>query len=120
MNVVFDEDFNLLEQHKVTDYGSGHESAMRPWVERMDDLLIVSYDIQTTHTFVAVRLNLDGVEDVDTGFPGDSEEDGEDAGPESVEESESASKDGGCSAVGGSVGGLLTVLMLLGARRRAE
>ena len=81
---VFDEEFNLLEQTKLTNYGSGRDSAMRPWMERIDDLLIVSYDILTTHTFVAVKLNLDGVEAVDTGFTppeGDEGGDGSDEPP---------------------------------------
>ncbi len=117
---VLDEDFNLLEQHKLTNYGSGRESAMRPWMERMDDLLIVSYDIKTTHTFVAVKLNLDGVEDVDTGFPGsDSDDDAgtDDARRDAADDEDS--KDGGCAVAGGSVsGGLLFCLAMLGARRR--
>ena len=111
---VFDEDFNLLEQHQLTTYGSSRESAMRPWVERMDDLLIVSYDIQTTHTFVAVRMNLDGVEEVDTGFEDDSEESGADE-----EADEEASKGGGCSVVvGGTAGGMWLALGMLVATHR--
>ena len=117
---VLDEDFNLLEQHKLTDYGSGRDSAMRPWMERMDDLLIVSYDIMTTHTFVAVQLNLDGVEEVDTGFPdpdGEEEDDNNDARRDEADADDS--KDGGCAVAGGSVsGGLLICLAMLGARRR--
>jgi len=109
---VFDEDFGLLEQHKLTDYGSGRESAMRPWVERMDDLLIVSYDILTSHTFVAVRLNLDGVEDVDTGFPGQGD-DGSDS-DQDPPELEAEIKDGGCAVAGGALpGGFVASVLAL-------
>ena len=117
---VLDEDFNLLEQHQITNYGSGRESAMRPWMERMDDLLIVSYDIMTTHTFVAIQLNLDGVEEVDTGFPNaDADADGDDGSKDAQRAAEEDSKGGGCAVVGGSVsGGLVICLAMLGARRR--
>ena len=111
---VFDEDFNLLEQQKLTNYGSGRDSAMRPWMERKDDLLLVSYDILTKHTFVAVKLNLDGVEAVDTGFAGEGT--GSDELPElAVDTSKS-----GCAVAGGSAGGLLFVLGMVAARRRDD
>ena len=120
---VLDEEFNLLEQHRVTNYGSGRSSAMRPWMERMDDLLIVSYDILTTHTFVAIQLNLDGVDDVDTGFPdagGDGESDDADGAEDAAAQGADA-KEGGCSVAGGSVGGMaLTLAMVAAARRRSS
>jgi hypothetical protein len=118
---VLDEDFNLLEQHKLTDYGSGRESAMRPWLARQDDLLLVSYDIQTTHTFLAVRLDLDGVDDVDTGFPSDGD-DGAGAGEDGAAADEDEGKDGGCATggalPGGGLFGALLALGLLSGRRR--
>ena len=116
---VFDEEFNLLEQTKLTDYGSGRDSAMRPWMERIDDLLIVSYDILTTHTFVAVKLNLDGVEAVDTGFtPPDGDEDG--SGSDELPELAVDTSKSGCAVAGSSVGGLLLVLGMVSARRRRD
>lgn len=117
---VLDEEFNLLEQHRITNYGSGRSSAMRPWMERMDDMLIVSYDILTTHTFVAIELNLDGVDDVDTGFPDAGGDDGEDGDGSEVDDPAASTDDkgGGCMVTGGSAGGLALTLALLGARRR--
>ena len=117
---IFDEDFGLLEQHKLTDYGSGRESAMRPWLAVQDDLLIVSYDIQTTHTFLAVRLDLDGVEAVDTSFPDDGDGGGEGADGDAAEDEGESKDSGGCATAGGAAGGLFVALLSAGwmVRRR--
>ena len=85
----------------------------------IDDLLIVSYDILTTHTFVAVKLNLDGVEAVDTGFtPPDGDEDG--SGSDELPELAVDTSKSGCAVAGSSVGGLLLVLGMVSARRRRD
>ena len=119
---VLDEDFNLLEQHKLTSYGSGRESAMRPWLAHKDDLLLVSYDIQTTHTFLAVRLDLDGVADVDTSFP-DEEGGGADGAAGDSGDAGEDGKGSGCASVGGELaGGLWATALALGLvlRRRRD
>ncbi len=116
---VLDEDFQLVEQHKLTSYGSGREAAMRPWLARKDDLLLVSYDIQTTHTFLAVQLDLDGVDEVDTGTAaGDGDGTGGEDGDAAADEA--GDKDGGCASApaGGGPLGLLAGLGLLGLARR--
>ena len=120
---VFTEDFDLVEEHRITDQPSGRDGAMRPWVAHKDDLLIVSYDVQNNHMFNAIRLDLSGVDEVDTGFDeddGDGDGDGDDT-PEDAAEATDTDK-GGCSAIGASsglVGGLLA-MGLVGVRRREQ
>jgi hypothetical protein len=101
MLYVFTEDFELVEEHQITDLPSGRDGAMRPWVAHRDDLLIVSYDVQTQHTFHAIRLDGSQLDDVDSSFDENegTEEDNPDGLPELF-----VPKDSGCSAVPVGVG----------------
>jgi hypothetical protein len=115
---VFTEDFDLVEEHRITDQPSGRDGAMRPWVAHKDDLLIVSYDVMNQHLFHVIRLDMDGVDEVDTGF---DEEDGPGADtPEDPPVEVETTDKGGCSALSaapGLLGGLMSMLLLVGRRK---
>ena len=117
---VFTEDFELVEEHQITDQPSGRDGAMRPWVAHKDDLLIVSYDVMNQHLFHVIRLDMDGVDEVDTGF---DEEDGPGADnpDDPSEEADTTDTDkGGCSTLStspGLLGGLMSLLLLVRRRR---
>ncbi len=109
---VLSEDFSVEEEHKLTDLPGGRDGAMRPWVARQDDLLIVSYDVDTKHTFQAIALDLSGIEEIDEGFDEDPDEaTGEEDGDK-----------GGCStATAGGVGAMAFAALAVGlAGRRRE
>jgi hypothetical protein len=115
---VFTEDFDLVEEHRITDQPSGRDGAMRPWVAHKDDLLIVSYDVMNQHLFHVIRLDMDGVDEVDTGF---DEEDGPGADtPEDPPVEVETTDKGGCStlpAAPGLLGGLMSMLLLVARRK---
>jgi len=115
---ILTEDFDIVESHKLTDLQSGMDAAMRPWVARRDDLLLVTYDVMTQHTVQAVSLDLSGIDEVDEGFDEeDGGADGDDAGD--ADASGEDGDKGGCATVSaGSSGLTLAALSMLAVGRR--
>ena len=54
---ILDRDWMLVEQQRVTFLEDG-EGAMRPWVARKGDQMLVSFDLYTEQTIVEMRLDL--------------------------------------------------------------
>jgi len=110
---ILTEDFDIEEEHKLTNLAGGWDGAMRPWIARRDDLLIVSYDVDTKHTFQAISLDLSGVEEVDEGFDEDADGSDDDAVSEDGDK-------GGCSTAAGGTGAAAFALLAVGlvGRRR--
>ena len=54
---VFDQSWDLVEQHRLTTYENG-DAAMRPWVARKGEQLLISFDLFNEQQVVEARLDL--------------------------------------------------------------
>ena len=85
-------EMNVVEWIQLTDFEPISGGGMRPWMERHQDQLWVSYDRNNKIELVSIQLFEDA-------FGGDREEPSNEptAEPESEPESETPSKEGGCA-----------------------
>lgn len=116
--VFLTEDFEVVEQHVLTDLRAGRDAAMRPHLARDGDLLFVSYDVLTTHLFKVLRLDLDGLEDVDESFDEPDDAAGDSGTDADAEEPTDDSKGGCTTAPATGVAAMWASLMALASRRR--
>jgi hypothetical protein len=56
--IVLDRDWNVVEEHQLTDHPQGW-GGMRPWIARKGDQVLMTYDVMTEHSLVEIRLNID-------------------------------------------------------------
>ncbi len=54
---VFDAEWELLQQEQLTDYHES-EGAMRPWLSRADEQLLVTFDRENGHYALEIELDL--------------------------------------------------------------
>jgi len=113
---VFDQSWDLVEQQRVTTYEDG-EAAMRPWVARKGNQLLVSFDLYNEQQIVEAKLNLsafglDGSEP-DTGV----DPQGDWNAPVSEEY---ANKESQCGCQSGEAALWFPLVLLLSMRRRRQ
>jgi hypothetical protein len=115
---VLDLDFNLVEQHQLTNFDAeANQAAMRPWLAVQGEQLLVSFDENLNHSYMEVRLTVSGADEAGGGAGG-ADGGGAPAGDD-VDDADDGGKDGGCSATGGAgAGALLPALAALGLRGR--
>ncbi len=118
---VFDDDWNVVESHALTNYEYG-EGALRPWLSRSGDQVLVTWDAAQEHTLMEIKVNSErmGLSD-DVSSDIDNPVDGGAAGGSAAPW---VGQDNGCGAnepTGGPAFALVLPLwMVARGRRRSE
>ena len=67
---IFDVDWNLKKEYQITHYEAG--KAMRPWISRSEDMVLIAYDADLKFYIVELTLHLESFgltdDDIDTGL----------------------------------------------------
>lgn len=106
---VLTHDMQLVEWIQLTDFEPTSGGGMRPWMERAQDQLWISYDRNNLIELISIELFLDAfVDEVDEPSPEPTEE------PSQEPSIEEAQKEGGCAGV------MLAPLLLLLRRKTYE
>lgn len=122
--LVLDHAFSLVEWHAVTNYAPMTDAAMRPWLARHEDTLVLGIDRANHPVLFTATVDLDKMAELgppaadtgapDTAPPGDEDTGG--PGGDEVTQTKDPPASGGC---GSRAAALLAVGALLGLRSRS-
>lgn len=106
---IFDLDWNLLKEYPITNYGA--PEAMRPWLSRQGDQVLVGYDADLKFFIVELTLDLEAF-----GLTGNEPDTGMD--PTLWNNNFTSDGNEGCSCGGGNAGAWILLLGLMPFLRR--
>ena len=89
-------EMNVVEWIQLTDFEPASGGGMRPWMERHQDQLWISYDRNNKIELVSIQLFEDAF-DANIEEPSQEPTSEPDSEPDSEPESENQSKEGGCA-----------------------